>query len=136
MRKLLYSLCIAGFLASCNNEAKNKEAQDADMAKVTAAVEAMKATKLEESAAACEAAIMAAAQVKVDSINALPKAAQATAKKAVAKKAPAKKVEPKKDPGAVNNRPGAVETKPLKTNDRPGAVDDKPKSVSDRPGAN
>ncbi len=86
MRKLLYSLCIAGFLASCNNEAKNKEAQDADMAKVTAAVETMKTTKMEESAAACAEKVLAAAQAKVDSINALPKAAQATAKKAVAKK--------------------------------------------------
>lgn len=91
MKKLFYIACLAGFLASCNNEAKNNEAKAADEAKINAAYEEMNAAEMQKVTEECNAAVTAAAQAKVDSINALPKAAQATAKKAAVKKPAVKK---------------------------------------------
>jgi hypothetical protein len=99
MKKLFYSVCLAGFLASCNNEAKNNEAKAADEAKIATAFEEMKAAEMQKVTDECNAMVTAAAQAKMDSINALPKAAQTAIKAAV------KKVAPKKAATPVNTKP-------------------------------
>lgn len=91
MKKLFYSVCLAGILASCNNEAKNNEAKAADEAKITAAYDEMNAAEMQKVSDECATAITAAAQARLDSFNALPKAAQTAVKKIAAKKAIAKK---------------------------------------------
>ena len=94
MKKLFYSVCIAGILASCSNEAKNNEAKAADEVKITAAYDEMNTAEMQKVNEECMAAVTAAAHARLDSINALPKAAQVEMKKAHVAKHAAKKTTP------------------------------------------
>ena len=99
-------------MASCNNEEANNKAIEADNAAVQTLVDE-KTTALDaEVAAACDAKVLSAAQVVVDSIaNAKPvkAAAKPKAKPVAAKPAPAK-------PATVGNG------KPSMTNSAPGTI--------------
>lgn len=106
MKKLFYSVCLVGVLASCNNEGKTNELKEADDAKITAAYEEMNAAEMQKVSDECVLAVNAAAQSRLDSFNALPKVAQTAARKVAAKKVVAPVVDSKPKFDSKGNQVG------------------------------